>query len=113
MSSDQELDCRIGWRRLYRAHVYGLEELSKEKRVNYPQAEFPHKWTTIRHLVGGGTQYSVAAMRKCLGPDAEQKIEDLLAIGVISRVSRKGRQTFRIPFLYRKGLECTQRFVGS
>jgi hypothetical protein len=35
------------------AILYGLEELSKEKRTVYLEAEFPHKWPEIRRLVGG------------------------------------------------------------
>lgn len=31
------------------AVIYGLEEMSKEKRTTYLEAEFPHKWETIKN----------------------------------------------------------------
>jgi hypothetical protein len=36
------------------AIIYGHEEMSKEKRTNYLEAEFPHKWGDIKKLLGGG-----------------------------------------------------------
>ena len=94
------------------ALIYGLEELSKAKRVNYLEAEFPHKWPEIRKLIGGGSEYSEVAMRKLFGRTSDSTVEDLVSIGVIYRSTRKGGRTYRIPYLYREGLECTQRFVG-
>jgi hypothetical protein len=95
------------------ALIYGLEELSKAKRINYLEAEFPHKWTDIRKFSGGGSEYSEAAMQKLFGKRADSTIDDLVSIGVIYRSTRKGRRTYRIPYLYREGLECTQRFVSG
>jgi hypothetical protein len=95
------------------AITYGLEEMSKEKRTNYLEAEFPHKWGDIKKLVGGGTQYSVAAMQRLFGKKYQAATEDLISIGVLERATRAGEQTFRVPFLYRHGLECTQRFVAT
>ncbi|HUS96787.1 MAG TPA: hypothetical protein VMX97_08625 [Hyphomicrobiaceae bacterium] len=95
------------------AIIYGLEELSKEKRTVYLEAEFPHKWPEIRKLLGGGTEYSEAAMKRLYGTKYEQSMEDLLSLGIIERATRKGEQSFKIPFLYRHGLECTQRFVSK
>ena len=94
------------------AILYGLEEMSKEKRTNYLVAEFPHKWGEIKKLVGGGTEYSDAAIQRLLGKKHQATAEDLISIGVLERRATKdGAQTFRVPYLYRHGLECTQRFV--
>lgn len=95
------------------AIIYGLEELSKEKRTIYLAAEFPHKWTEIRKLIGGGTEYSERAIKRIFGRKHEQSIEDLLSLGILERATRKGTRSFKIPFLYRRGLECTQRYVSS
>lgn len=95
------------------AIAYGLEEVSRLKRVNYLEAEFPHLWEHIKNFVGGGTEYSDRALRKLLGRHTESIIDDLVSIGVLYRASRKGNRTYRIPFLYRRGLECTQRFIAT
>jgi hypothetical protein len=86
--------------------------MSKEKRTNYLEAEFPHNWEEIKKLLGGGTQYSEAAMRRLFGKQHQGAAEDLISMGVLERATRRGEQTFRVPFLYRHGLECTQRFVA-
>ena len=49
------------------AILYGLEELSKGKRADYLEAEFPHKWDMIQKLIGGGTEYSEQAIIKLFG----------------------------------------------
>lgn len=95
------------------AIVYGLDELSKGKRVNYLEAEFPHKWEVIRKLLGGGTEYSQSAARRLFGSSLERILEDLISMGVLYRASRKGEPTFRIPFVCRKGLECTQKYIAK
>ena len=92
---------------------YGLEELSKEKRQVYLEAEFPQKWPEIRKLVGGGTEYSEKAMQRILGKKHSESVEDLLSLGIIERATRKGQPTFKIPYVYRRGLECTQRFIAA
>lgn len=94
------------------AIVYGLEELSKEKRTVYLEAEFPHKWPEIRKLVRGGTEYSERALKRLFGRRHERVVEDLLSLGVLEPATRKGDRTFKIPFLYRRGLECTQKFIS-
>jgi len=93
------------------AIVYGLEELSKEKRTYYLGAEFQHKWEDIKKLNGGGTEYSEAALRRLFGRKYQEAAEDLVSMGVLERATRGGEKTFRVPFLYRHGLECTQRYV--
>ena len=95
------------------AIIYGLEQLSISKRSVYLQAEFPHKWPEIRKLMGGGTEYSERAMRNLFGRRSGETIDDLLSLGIVERATRKGAPTFKIPFLYRRGLECTQRFVSK
>ncbi len=94
------------------AIVYGLEELSRAKRVNYLEAEFPHKWHDIRRLVGGGTEYSHSALKRIFGKTAERVVDDLVSMGVLSRGTRQGEPAYKVPFLYRRGLECTQKFVS-
>jgi hypothetical protein len=95
------------------AITYGLEEMSKEKRTNYLEAEFPHKWVEIKKLVGGGTEYSSSAMQRLFGKKYQNAIEDFISIGVLERTTRSGELTLRVPFLYRHGLDCTQRFVAN
>jgi hypothetical protein len=94
------------------AIIYGLEEMSKEKRTSYLEAEFPHKWAEIKKLVGGGTEYSTTAMQRLFGKRHQAATEDLISMGVLERATKGGEDTFRVPFLYRHGLECTQRFVA-
>jgi hypothetical protein len=86
--------------------------MSKEKRTSYLEAEFSHKWGEIKKLVGGGTEYSDAAIRRLFGKRHQDAAEDLISMGVLERTTRGGKQTFRVPFLYRHGLDCTQRFVA-
>jgi hypothetical protein len=88
--------------------------MSKEKRTNYLEAEFPHKWGEIKKLLGGGTEYSSGAMQRLFGKRYQTAVEDLICIGVLERRTKKGgAQTFRVPYLYRHGLDCTQRFVAT
>ena len=91
---------------------YGLEEMSKEKRTTYLEAEFPHKWDAIRKLIGGGTEYSDTAIHRLFGKKYQDSAEDLISMGVLERGTRRGVQTFRVPFIYRRALDCTQRFVA-
>jgi hypothetical protein len=55
------------------AITYGLEEMSKEKRTNYLEAEFPHKWVEIKKLVGGGTEYSSWQCNGCSGKNTKMR----------------------------------------
>jgi len=43
-----------------------------------------------------------------LGRNSESIIKDLLGIGLLSETKAKGDLWFKIPFLYREGLELTQ-----
>ena len=91
------------------AIIYGLSELSERKRVTFLEAEFPHLWKHIKKFVGGRTEYSEAAVCKLFGKSWASVMDDLSSIGLIRKESKKhGSKTFKIPFLYREGLELTQ-----
>jgi hypothetical protein len=90
------------------AILYGHTELSKRKKDTYLKAEFPHFWPHIEKFIKGRTEYSEAAIRKLLGRNSESIIKDLLGIGLLSETKAKGDLWFKIPFLYREGLELTQ-----
>ncbi len=92
---------------------YGMDELSRRKRTTLLEAEFPHLWPKMKKLVGGGTEYSERAAARLFGKKYQDTVEDLESIGVLYKATRAGRRTFKVPFLYRKGLELTQKFVAS
>lgn len=87
---------------------YGLEELSKRKRQTYLQAEFPHLWKHIEKFDGGKTDYTANALRAVLGKEWKAITANLLAIGFLSKGSKRGEDVFSIPFLYRHGMNLTQ-----
>lgn len=87
---------------------YGLVELSKTKRINLLEAEFPHLWAHINKFVGGKTEYSEDRIKNLLGKEWKAISEDLVSIGVLTKTTSAGRATFQVPFLYRDGLELTQ-----
>lgn len=88
---------------------YGLQELSKRKRLTYLQAEFPHLWRHIEKFVGGKTEYDETSIRKTLGvKDWKAIADDLVSIGLFSRTMRGDSYIYWVPFLYRQGLELTQ-----
>lgn len=87
---------------------YGLAELSRSKKENLLRAEFPHFWPHIEKLVKGKSEYSERALHGLLGMDAARIVEDLRGIGVLSEISGHGARYYKIPFLYREGLEVTQ-----
>jgi hypothetical protein len=90
------------------AILYGHTELSKRKKDTYLKAEFSHFWSHIEKFVKGKTEYSEAALRKILGTTFESAIGDLTGIGLLTETKANGNRTFKIPFLYREGLELTQ-----
>jgi len=91
------------------AIIYGLEELSKRKKTTFLQAEFPHLWKHIKKFVGGRTQYSENDISGLFGKNWHVIVEDLISIGVLrTEGKREGSSTFKIPFLYRSGLEVRQ-----
>ena len=101
-----------------RAIVYGHEELSKRKRDTYLKAEFPHFWKYIRNFEKGKTEYSESAALRLLQTANGEKTTEwsdkevlraLVDIGFLQRAKHKGAvKYFKIPFIYRAGLELTQ-----
>jgi len=87
---------------------YGFEELSKQKRQTYLEAEFPHLWIHIAKFVGGKAEYSDTTLRSLLGKKWESAVEDLVAIGFLSKTVRYQQNVYSIPRVYRHGLEVTQ-----
>lgn len=88
---------------------YGLQELSKVKKTTFLKAEFPHFWPQIAKFERGKTEYSEKALKKLIGRNADKVIDDLLAIGVLAESVNSGSEsTYKVPFLYRSGLELTQ-----
>lgn len=87
---------------------YGLTELSKGKRTDLLGAEFPHLLNHIKKFVGGKTEYGENAMQRLLGNNWRNIGEDLVSIGLFSKTTGVGRSTYRIPFVFRDGLELTQ-----
>jgi hypothetical protein len=86
------------------AMLYGLEQLSKRKRDTYLKAEFPHLWPEIEKFQGGKSEYSIEALQKLLGRHWEKICSDLVSVGLLT----KQKDTYWIPYVYRKGLELTQ-----
>ena len=87
---------------------HGFAEMSKRKRQNYLQAEFPHLWKHIEKFVGGKTDYRSSTLRTLLGDGWKEVRDDLLAIGFFSKGNKRGEEIFSIPFLYRHGMQLTQ-----
>jgi hypothetical protein len=88
---------------------YGLEELSKRRRDTYLKAEFPHLWPQIAKFQGGKSEYSASAVQRLLGRGWQETANDLMSIGFLKKRGGPEEPTFWIPYLYRKGLELTQR----
>lgn len=95
-----------------KAIQYGLAELSKAKRDTYLRAEFPHFWDAINRLRGGKTEYTASAIRRQLGVRDDELIDDLCGIGVLQKLVRRSETTYKVPFLYKDGLELTQGRAG-
>jgi len=91
---------------------YGMDELSRRKRTHFLEAEFPHLWPRISPLVGGGTEYSEGALQRLFGKNVKAVVSDLESVGVLYKTSRAGRPSYKVPFLYRRGLEVSQRYVS-
>jgi len=88
---------------------YGHAEMSARKRDTVLKAELPHLWPHIEKLVGGKTEFSDRALLEILGPGSQSVINDLVNIGLLApNRHRNGQISYKIPFLYRDGLELTQ-----
>jgi len=86
------------------AILYGHEQLSKNKKITILEAEFPHLWGQIKKLIGGKTEYKEKTLKELFGKKWEEIVANLVSIGVLS----KNKDGYRVPFLYREGLELTQ-----
>ena len=82
--------------------------LSEDKRITYLEAEFPHFWPHISKFSGGKAEYTESAMRNLIGATWTDVAEDLNAIGFLAVKQGKQGRLFRIPHLYRKGMDITQ-----
>ncbi len=88
---------------------YGLTEMSRRKRDTVLRAELPHLAQFIEKFEGGKTEYTQRALYQLLGPGAAAAANDLVKIGLLSQSRQKdGSNTYKIPFLYRDGLNLTQ-----
>lgn len=76
----------------------------KNKRTTILQAEFPHLWDQIKKLAGGKTEYKEQTLKDLFGKNWEETVANLVSIGVLS----KNKDVYKVPFLYREGLEVTQ-----
>ncbi len=90
------------------ALLYGFEELSKYKKTTFLEAEFPHLWVYMSKFIGGKTEYTNKAISKLFGKNWQKIIKDLKSIGFISERKSKNQIVYKIPFIYRKGLDLTQ-----
>ncbi|MFI5258850.1 MAG: P-loop ATPase, Sll1717 family [Candidatus Limnocylindrales bacterium] len=88
---------------------HGLAEMSKLKRDKVLRAELPHLWPYIEKFIGGKTEYSERAILQLLGPRSQATLADLVNIGLLSHSGPRGSSsTYKVPFLYRDGLELTR-----
>ena len=105
---ESDADAETEWIIGRDALMYGAKEMSRHKKDTFLKAEFPHFWPKIEKFCRGKTEYSVSALESLFGQDAKSTIEILVSIGVLEQTVHKGEQTYKIPFLYREGLELTQ-----
>ena len=89
---------------------HGFKEMSKWKRTTFLQAEFPHLWQHIERFVDGKTEYDDGSIGKMLGKNWKEIVDSLVGVGVLRRERRRsdGSFIYKIPFLYRVGLNLTQ-----
>jgi hypothetical protein len=87
---------------------YGLGELSARKRDTYLRAELPHLWPDIDKFRGQKTEWTEASLAALLGKRWKVIVADLVSIGFLSPGTTAGQRTYKVPFVYRDGLELTQ-----
>lgn len=87
---------------------YGLSELSKRKRDTVLRAELPHLWHHIEKFRGQKSEYGEDALRQLLGNESDGVVADLVSIGLLEETQAGDQRSYKIPFLYREGLEITQ-----
>jgi hypothetical protein len=88
----------------------GYFAMSKDKTVNYLRAEFPQWWSSMEKFRGGKTAYTESQLQRLFGNDCDRTIKDLVSVGLLAAEKRRapGSKSYKIPFLYRPGLETTQ-----
>lgn len=87
---------------------YGLGELSLRKRDTYLRAELPHLWPSIEKFRGQRTEWTEGALATLLGKGWKSLVPDLVSIGLLAPGTTGGQRTYKVPFVYRDGLELTQ-----
>ncbi len=87
---------------------YGHKELSKSKKVNLLQAEYPHLFPKMEKFAKGKSEYSQNALKKLLGRKWEKSVADLHSIGFLQKTKLKGKITYKVPYIYSVGLEITR-----
>jgi len=87
------------------ALLYGFRELSKSKRSNYLEAEFPHFWKHIKKFRGRETEYTSSSIQTILGENWKTIADDLVAIGFLARKRTSAEESFIVPPLYVQGMD--------
>lgn len=85
---------------------YGHEKLSKIKKENYLQAEFPKLWPSVKLFEGQKAEHNEVSLKKLLGHEWKDITEKLVLIGFFNK--SVGKNIYTIPFLFRPGLEIKQ-----
>ncbi|MBN4049831.1 hypothetical protein JYT84_00225 [bacterium AH-315-M10] len=90
------------------AILYGHGKLSTWKRTSYILAEFKHFEGLIDKFVGGKAEYTEDAIRKLLGRDSDSHLKNLRSIGLLEKLTKKGKTKYSFPYLYRQGMQLTR-----
>lgn len=101
IKTQQTLSGIIGW-------VLSVLKVWRPKISYQPPYPDAGTYTVDNKFVGGKTDYSEERLKSLLGNDWKAISEDLVSIGLLARTTSGGRGTFKVPFLYRDGLELTQ-----
>lgn len=78
--------------------------VSREKLETQLYAEYPKLMDNIKVFKGGKAEHNETTLKQLLGEKWEQVVEELEFVGFIERLS----QTWKIPFIYREGLQVSQ-----
>jgi len=62
----------------------------------------------MEKFIGKKTDFDVKVLRALLGREWKPIVEDLVAIGFLSRGTKRNEDVYTIPFLYRHSMELTQ-----
>jgi hypothetical protein len=88
-----------------------LDEISHDKRDKFLFAEFPHLQDDIRLFQGGYSNYDSVALETLLGSEYRKKVDRLRAIGFLGFDKKKA--LWKVPLIWRKGLEITRGKAGA